>query len=219
MRTAIKAISAAAMLTALAVSAAPASAATTLNAGWTEGCGKTNCFNDQGSFTKSWSSGDVSGPITIGQLLLDRGILGDLDSKTFRLSFRLNGQELGTWGNYTMGGIAGDELSFQGVNFTWNPEDGDLELVLELIPPPKAGAGGAARFASIPDEDGSTPNSGGPKSEGGDGSQQEGRDPVPGQQVGGVPEPSTWALMIGGFGMAGATFRRKRAVLAAQPSR
>jgi hypothetical protein len=31
---------------------------------------------------------------------------------------------------------------------------------------------------------------------------------------GGVPEPATWALMIGGFGMAGATLRRRRAALA-----
>ncbi|TAJ74893.1 MAG: PEP-CTERM sorting domain-containing protein [Phenylobacterium sp.] len=29
-----------------------------------------------------------------------------------------------------------------------------------------------------------------------------------------VPEPATWALMIGGFGMAGATLRRRRAVAA-----
>jgi len=29
-----------------------------------------------------------------------------------------------------------------------------------------------------------------------------------------VPEPATWALMIGGFGMAGATLRRRRAIAA-----
>ncbi|PZQ63703.1 MAG: hypothetical protein DI570_08050 [Phenylobacterium zucineum] len=31
---------------------------------------------------------------------------------------------------------------------------------------------------------------------------------IPGGAV--VPEPSTWALMIGGFGLAGATLRRRR---------
>ena len=31
---------------------------------------------------------------------------------------------------------------------------------------------------------------------------------------GAVPEPGTWALMIGGFGMAGAMLRRPRAVAA-----
>ena len=33
--------------------------------------------------------------------------------------------------------------------------------------------------------------------------------------TGGVPEPASWALMIGGFGLAGAALRRRRAALAA----
>ncbi|HEY0435840.1 MAG TPA: PEPxxWA-CTERM sorting domain-containing protein [Phenylobacterium sp.] len=32
--------------------------------------------------------------------------------------------------------------------------------------------------------------------------------------TGGVPEPASWALMIGGFGLAGAALRRRRAALA-----
>ncbi len=32
--------------------------------------------------------------------------------------------------------------------------------------------------------------------------------------LGGVPEPATWALMIGGFGLAGAALRRRRALAA-----
>ena len=33
-------------------------------------------------------------------------------------------------------------------------------------------------------------------------------------QAGGVPEPATWALLIAGFGMVGATMRRRRAIAA-----
>jgi len=33
--------------------------------------------------------------------------------------------------------------------------------------------------------------------------------------IGAVPEPATWALMIGGFGMAGGMLRRRRAAAAA----
>lgn len=37
---------------------------------------------------------------------------------------------------------------------------------------------------------------------------------VPGPGAGAVPEPATWALMIGGFGLAGSTLRRRRALAA-----
>jgi hypothetical protein len=33
--------------------------------------------------------------------------------------------------------------------------------------------------------------------------------------VGGVPEPSSWAMLIAGFGLTGATLRRRRMILAA----
>ena len=33
--------------------------------------------------------------------------------------------------------------------------------------------------------------------------------------AGGVPEPATWALMLGGFGLAGVTLRRRRVAVAA----
>jgi hypothetical protein len=32
--------------------------------------------------------------------------------------------------------------------------------------------------------------------------------------VGGVPEPSSWAMLIAGFGLVGATMRRRRTVVA-----
>ena len=41
-----------------------------------------------------------------------------------------------------------------------------------------------------------------------------GNDVIQGQ-VPGVPEPATWALMIGGLALAGASLRRRRAAVAA----
>jgi hypothetical protein len=212
MLTVCKAISALAAASTVALCAAQASAATVINAGWGDGCSKSSCFNDQGVYTHSWSAGNTAGPITIGQLSLDRSILGSFDGKMFRLSFQIGGQEVGSWGKFLMAGIGGDTLTFGGDQFTWNPEDGDLVLVLQLIPPPKAG-GGLAAFAltegPILDQTGDGPpknDTGGPQN-----------DP-PGDisQPGAVPEPGTWALMITGFGGAGAVLRRRRAVLGMQ---
>lgn len=209
-----KALLAAVGAAALAGAAVPASAASVLNVAWGEGCGATNCFND-GRYTHTWNAGNASGPIDIGQLLLDRGILGDLDGQIFRLSFQLNGEELGSWGSYMMAGIGGDELNFSGQNFTWNPEDGDLVLVLEIVPPARPGLGGGGGSFFVP---------GGPfiaglqSLEDGPGDGEQGSFETGGQDNGvgpaAVPEPAAWALMIGGFGLAGATLRRRRALLA-----
>lgn len=209
-------ISAAVAALTLAVSATPAAAATVLNVNWGETCGKATCFGDDGRYSQTFSSANFSGPLTIGQLLMQRGVLGNLDGSTFRVSFSLNGEEVGTWGHYNMGGINGEELSFTGVNFVWNPEDGDLVLTLALTPPPKAGGGG---FFSAPREFGEGQGDGGPfggPDAGGLGDDGRG----PGDERGpvgaaAVPEPATWAMMIAGFGMAGAILRRRRSLLSA----
>ena len=199
----------------------PAAAATVLNVNWTTDCSKSTCFNDNGVFTQTWSSAGANGPITIGQFLMDRGVLGALDDKTFRISFTVGGHEVGSWGAYTMGGIAGDELNFDGYDFVWNPEDGDLMLVLEIVQPPKAGAGGGGgmmSFASASDEDppfvtldDSQLGSLGGEETGSDGGEQ----PASDVRVAAIPEPASWALMIAGFGLGGAMLRRRRRLLSA----
>jgi len=200
-----------ALASAILIAATPASAATVLDVSGNSDCGKTTCFNDQGVFTKTWSSKDASGPMTIGQILLARGVLGSLDGSTFRLSFQLDGKEIGSWGSYTMGGIAGDELSFSGENFTWNPEDGELTLVLEIVKP-KVGLGGLV-FRASEDE----PNTDDTQPDPGQNLPPEQQDPRNeiGNEPSPAPEPAAWALMISGFGMAGATLRRRRIATAA----
>ncbi|WP_337188622.1 PEPxxWA-CTERM sorting domain-containing protein [Phenylobacterium sp.] len=200
-------LAAAAAGVALILGGLPAQAATILGAGWDTSCGKTTCFNEKGVVTRTFSASDFSGPVTIGQLLLDRSVLGALDSKMFRLSFALNGEELGTWGKFVMGGIGGDVLSFTGDAFVWNPEDGDLVLVLALIPPPAAGGGfGLFSSARVEDESFSQTSMPGPDQ------QDIATRDLP--AVTAVPEPATWALLIGGFGLAGSALRRRGATLA-----
>jgi hypothetical protein len=192
------------IIAAVAAAAGPAGAATTLNVDWNSGCGKATCFNDKGVFTQTWSAKDAVGPVTIGGLLLDRTVLGNLDGQTFRISFSLNGEALGTWGRYNVAGLGGDRFGFSGGDVVWNPEDGDLVLTLELDPAPKTGglSGGGFSFRADP------PPQGAPS---------EPQPPAFGEtafEAAAVPEPGAWALMILGFGMAGAAMRGRRALTA-----
>ncbi|WP_296597976.1 PEPxxWA-CTERM sorting domain-containing protein [Phenylobacterium sp.] len=206
-------LAATAAVAAIAFAGAPAHAVTVLDVGPGDGCGKTTCFNDDGVFTQTWSAKDATGPMTVGKFLMARGVLGSLDGSTFRISFQAGGQELGTWGSYNMAGIGGDELSFDGLDFVWNPEDGDLTLVLEIIKPSKTtGLGSISSFGGGGDQPeafkpfGPGPSDiGGPNDSPNDGPVGE---PSP------APEPAAWALMIAGFGMAGATLRQRRRVVA-----
>lgn len=200
----------------MTAAAAPAAASTVLNVDWNSSCGKNTCFNENGVYSQRFSASDFQGPVTIGQLLMQRGVLGALDGSTFRLSFSLNGAELGTWGHYNMAGINGEQLTFSGEEFVWNPEFGDLELILAITPPPKAGGGGF--FLSSVAEGG---GDAGPGPSGQDTPLLEepdlGDSPFGRAALTAVPEPTVWMMMIAGFGLAGASLRRRRAVAGLQP--
>jgi hypothetical protein len=205
----------AATVAAMILGASSAQAAAVLNVDWNANCGKATCFSDTGSFSQTFSSTGFDGPVNVSQFLLDRGVLGSLDSKTFRITFQLNGEEIGTWGSFNVGGIGGDELTFGGESFVWNPEDGDLVLVLALVPPPKEGAGGGGGGGGFSLQgEGESFNGALPGGDTSSGDNQSNDVRLP---PGAVPEPATWAMMIAGFGMAGAMMRRRRAVVLLQP--
>ena len=202
-----------------AVSSTPAWAATVLSVNWGDSCSKNTCFGDDGKHSRTFSAAAFKGPVTIGQLLMQRGVLGSLDGQTFRISFSLNGEEVGTWGHYNMSGIGGDQLGFAGESFEWNPENGDLVLTLALVPPPKAGGGSG--FYAAPQEFGADSDDVGLAPSGSSCFRDDGLgdvEPGPDMQRGFaaaaiVPEPASWAMMITGFGLAGAALRRRRAIL------
>ncbi|WP_293903926.1 PEPxxWA-CTERM sorting domain-containing protein [Phenylobacterium sp.] len=211
-------IAVSALATAAVLAASPAASATLLNANWNPGCGKANCFDEHGVFKKVWSAADFHGPMTIGQLLLDHNILGDLDSSMFSIGFSLNGVQVGNWGHYRMAGFAAEQLGFSGENFVWNPSDGDLVLTLtiDLYPKFGGGGGGGGFHASAVEPDGDVTPSGGPTT-GPTGPTGGTPDPTPPGPSGAppspaaaVPEPAAWTLMIGGFGLAGVALRQRR---------
>lgn len=196
-------------LAAAAMTASGAGAATLVVAP-DSGCGKTTCFSDAGVYTRTWSAKDFGGAVNISNLLLDRAVLGALSGETFRISFSLNGQEVGVWGRFNMSGLGGETLTFSGQDFVWNPEDGDLVLTLALDLASTGGGGGVSSgfFARSPDVDDSTPTT----------DDADETAPTQGFRQAAImapaPEPASWALMIAGFGLTGAALRARRLALA-----
>jgi len=203
-----------------------ASAATVLNVGWGSQCGTSTCFDSHGTYTVTFSAATFHGPVDISKLLLSRSVLGDQDGHFFSLNFQLNGHQVGSWGNWNVSGLGGDQLSIGGSDLIWNPADGDLVLVMDLVAAngeklrpdghggwyvPAGGGGSAAAPLAPDDEPGGQGDGFGDGS--GDGSfifDPPGDTPtIDGGQASGAPEPATWAMMLGGFGLAGWALRRR----------
>jgi len=190
---------------AVTLMAAGGASAATLVVAPDSACGKASCFGDGGVYTRTWSAKDVVGPVSISNLLLDRAVLGALGGETFRISFSLNGEELGAWGHFSPDGLGGEVLSFSGQDVVWNPEDGDLVLTLALDIAPKDGGGLGGGVLRSPNAEGEPPSFGG--------DDDETAPSVSFRQaaiMAPAPEPASWALMIAGFGLTGATLRARR---------
>ncbi|WP_296597975.1 PEPxxWA-CTERM sorting domain-containing protein [Phenylobacterium sp.] len=204
-----------ALSTAAAVlAAAPAAnAATTLTLGPSSLCAASGCFADNARvFTQSFSL--KNGAFDVSQLRLFKGLVGDLQDYAVKISFTTaDGTVVSSWGSYVLATLAGDYATINGQQFSWNGADGDLVLKLEVLMPSKSVGlgGGFAGFAANPYQAASpftaaaisaaAPriNLAGPAAPD--------RDSLAAVAV---PEPASWALMITGFGLAGAAVRRRR---------
>jgi hypothetical protein len=192
--------------------ASSAQAATVLTLGPSNLCSSSGCFADGNrSFTQAFSA--KGGTVDVSALKLFKGIVGDMSGYAVRISFTLaDGTEVGSWGSYTLAALAGDFVTIGGKAFTWNAGAGDLILKLDLIAPGKDsglgggfagfGGGGGSSFLSAPTVMQGSPiiNVAGPML-------LPDRDGIAATIV---PEPTTWALMITGFGFAGASLRRRK---------
>jgi hypothetical protein len=188
--------------------ASSAQAATVLTVGPSDLCSTSGCFGDGNrSFKQTFSTS--GGSVDVSALKLFRGIVGDMAGYAVRISFTLaDGTEVGSWGSYTLAALGGDFVTIAGKAFTWNGGDGDLVLKLDLIAPGKGGGGGGfsafggggGGFLSAPMQGPPMINVAGPLV-------PPDRDALAAVVV---PEPATWALMITGFGFAGASLRRRK---------
>ncbi|WP_293903924.1 PEPxxWA-CTERM sorting domain-containing protein [Phenylobacterium sp.] len=210
-------------LAAAVVTAAPAAqAATYLAAGLSGLCSASGCFaGQQTTYRQVFSSGRFSGALDIANLALDRSILGASQDRLFKVSFQLaDGTTVGDWGSFMIAGLGGQVVTLGGKAFTWDTSKGDLVMTLALVVPQTGGGGfggdgfgGGGQPAAFGDD--AVAMIGGLGARPGvDPYRHLDADEITGLMTGVtlVPEPAAWALMLGGFGAAGAVLRNRRKI-------
>lgn len=213
----------------LAGAAATSAQAATILAAPDSACAKSGCLGDGHVWSRTFSAGGASGPVTISDLQLFKSLLGDLQDNRIRISFQLaDGTVLGDWGAFVVAALGGEAVTLGGQAFTWDPSKGDLILRIEAVVPAKGGAAGLGVLAASL---GGSPSSGGAamslfQPDAPVGSVGDVAPPpfpvkavltgLPGSGVplAAAPEPSTWALVLVGFAFGGAWIRRNRGACA-----
>lgn len=202
-------------VTALAAGApSAANAATFLTVGASSLCGPGGCFaGDKKSYTQTFSASQRAGSFDVSRIQVDKSVTaGAMTHTAVKVTFVLaDGTEV-TWGKFSLAALGGDVVTLGGQPVAWNAAAGDLTVRLDLVVPEKPGAGGGFGFGG-----------GGWAAGGGAADVDAGggfTDIVQGRplikpsinqpSVAAIPEPGAWALMIVGFGAAGAMLRRRK---------
>ena len=196
--------------------AAPSSAfaASYLTVGGNSLCGGEGCFvGGKKTFQQTFSSAERSGTvIDVTQLQVFKDIVGSVEHTAVKVTFVLaDGTEV-SWGKFSVVALGGDVVTLGGETVNWNTSLGDLTVRLDLIVPDRGvgGGGGGGGFG------GGWAAGGGPAGLGNDSFDIVRGGPlvrpsIPTQNpIAPVPEPGAWAMMILGFGAAGAMLRRRR---------
>ncbi|WP_421937928.1 PEPxxWA-CTERM sorting domain-containing protein [Phenylobacterium sp.] len=211
-----------ALLAATAFAAAApvtAQAATFLTVGASSLCGPAGCFaGAKKSYTQTFSASQRAGTFDVSQLQVAKSVTaGAVDHTAVRVTFILaDGTEV-SWGKFSLAALGGDVVTLGGQAVAWNAAAGDLTVRLDLVVPEKPGAGGGGfGFGGGGGGGGWAAGGGGADVDGGGFTDiVQGRPlikPAINQpSVAAIPEPGAWALMILGFGAAGAMLRRRTA--------
>ena len=221
-----------ALALALATFAAPADAAVTVGTPAGENCFPFGCLaRIQGVgaiYQQAYNAVAFAGPLTINTISLD-GVGAPsgarlLDSASYDLSFYLTaspvtaldtdpaanrGTLLADFGSFTLGGALPDTLTLSGTSFTYDPSMGNLlfQVIVTGLTTPAPDQSATFRYTPFGGTDtgrlvvGSTGASA--LAFGAVTTFDNVRAP-------GVPEPTTWAMLIGGMGLTGGALRGRR---------
>ena len=174
----------------------------------------SNCFDPSQSYEQVIDASTFSGPVNIGSFSFNRSLLGDgHQTSVFHVTFwTADGRQVGDFGHYMVGSLGRQVLHLQGQAFAYDASQGNLVMKIQrdgggwgAITGAAGSSGGAADPAASDDNVQSVWNA--PKVT----FMPKGVTfPAEPLLIVAAPEPAAWAMMLIGFGGAGALLRRRR---------
>jgi hypothetical protein len=189
------------------------------------GCGASDGAT---TYQEIYNASAFSGPIRINAATFTEAFTNDgnaIDSASYDVSFYLSDKTTATlsnsisgnetslladWGTFTLGGtLTGGALTLSGPSFVYDPTQGSL--LMNVVIHDVTNTVGYQTFflddagtTSVARVFGDDQNTYGPYNQA----------LVTTFDTSGVPEPASWAMMVGGFGLVGGAMRRRAAKVA-----